>query len=57
LTISLVLFAAGWISVLGMIGFMGLRSQSPRRQHLLAIVVTAAGVAVAWWALAASGSN
>jgi len=54
---SLVLFGVGWISVLGIIGFRGLRSQSPRRQHVLAIVLTAAGIAVAWWALAASGSN
>jgi len=54
---SLVLFGVGWISVLGIIGFMGLRSQSPRRQHLLAIALTAAGVAVVWWALAASGSS
>jgi hypothetical protein len=54
---SLVLFGVGWISVLGILGFMGLRSQSPRRQHLLAIVLTAIGVSVAWSALAASGSN
>jgi len=51
------LFCVGWISVLGFIGFKGLRSQSPRRQHLLAIVLTAAGVAIVWWALGASRAN
>ena len=54
---SLVLFGVGWIAVLGIIGFRGLRSQSPGRQHLLAIALTAAGVAIVWWALVASASN
>ena len=57
LTMSLVLFGVGWIAVLGIIGFRGLRSQSPGRQHLLAIALTAAGVAIVWWALVASASN
>jgi hypothetical protein len=55
LSASIVLLVVGWIAVLGVIGFRGLRGRSPRGQHLLALVLAGIGLAVAWWVVRASG--
>jgi len=57
LSTSIALLVVGWIGVLGTIGFLGLRSQSPRRQHLFALVLAAIGLAIVCLALLAYGSS